>query len=332
MDRKPVIAITMGDPGGVGPEIILKALNTSVVQDSCVPVVVGDMSVLEGAKRALPMSTQVPLRKVSMPGEPTDDAAAVIDLENVRPDELTVGWAGAYAGRASVDYIKRAVELARSGLVDAVVTAPINKETLKMAGLPWPGHTELLAELTGTTDFGMMLAGGGLRVMLATIHCPLKDVPALITRERVFRTINLAWNACVLLGIDNPRIAVAGLNPHGGEGGMFGFEEERFIKPACLDARSEGMNITGPVPPDTLFFKAHKGYFDIVVAMYHDQGLIPLKMLAFGHAVNVTVGLPIIRTSVDHGTAYDIAGKGIADPGSLVEAVRLAAEMAMRRL
>ncbi len=245
--------------------------------------------------------------------------------------ELTPGRAGAYAGRAVVEYIRKAVLLATQGEVAAITTAPINKETLKMAGYSWPGHTELLAELTGTSDFGMMLAGGGLRVIIATIHCALKDVPGLITKDGVLRTIRLAARACRELGIETPRIVVAGLNPHAGEAGIFGDEEILHISPACEQARAEGLAVTGPLPPDTLFYKAKRGDFDIVVAMYHDQGLIPLKMLAFGSAVNVTIGLPIIRTSVDHGTAYDIAGQGIADPASLIEALKMAAQIAENR-
>lgn len=331
MKNKPVIAITMGDPGGVGPEIILKTVGTKAVLDVCRPLIVGDLKVLDEAMTPLAMSRRPKLAAISGPHEDTGDAVGVIDLDNVDLAELTPGRAGAYAGRAAVEYIRKAVELATLGDVAAITTAPINKETLKMAGFRWPGHTELLAELTGVSDFGMMLAGGGLRVIIATIHCALRDVPALITKNGVLRTIRLAARACHELGIESPRIVVAGLNPHGGEGGIFGDEEILHIAPACEQARAEGLSITGPLPPDTLFFKAKRGDFDIVVAMYHDQGLIPLKMLAFGSAVNVTIGLPIIRTSVDHGTAYDIAGQGIADPASLIEALRMAALMAEKR-
>jgi 4-hydroxythreonine-4-phosphate dehydrogenase len=329
--NKPSIAITMGDPGGVGPEIILKSVGTKAVQDACRPLIIGDMKVLGEAMTPLAMSIRPKLTAVSGPYEDTGDAVGVIDLDNVALSELTPGRSGAYAGRAAVEYIRKAVTLASLGDVAAITTAPINKETLKMAGYGWPGHTELLAELTGTSDFGMMLAGGGLRVIIATIHCSLKDVPGLISKDLVLRTIRLAERACHELGIEAPRIVVAGLNPHAGESGIFGDEEILHITPACEQARAEGLAVTGPLPPDTLFYKAKRGDFDIVVAMYHDQGLIPLKMLAFGSAVNVTIGLPIIRTSVDHGTAYDIAGQGIADPASLIEALRMAALMAERR-
>jgi len=330
MKNKPVIAITMGDPGGIGPEIILKALNARVVWDVCQPVIVGDLKILEGVKYSLPVGMHIQLKTVREPDVDTGKAVAVLDLNNVPMDQPTLGQPGAYAGHAVVGYIRKAVELALAGKVSAIVTAPINKETLKMAGYAYPGHTELLAELTGTKDFGMMLVGGGLRVILVTIHCALRDVPGRIDKEIVLKTIRLAVKACHGLGIDRPRIAVAGLNPHAGEAGIFGDEEILHITPACEEARAEGLDVTGPLPPDTLFYKQKKGLYDIAVCMYHDQGLIPLKMLAFGKAVNVTVGLPIIRTSVDHGTAYDIAGKGIADPESLIEAIRLAAEMAGR--
>jgi 4-hydroxythreonine-4-phosphate dehydrogenase len=328
---KPVIAITMGDPGGIGPEIVLKALNSREVVDICRPVVVGDLGVLDEAKRALPISTHIPLVSVDGPGADTAGAVPVIDLVNVRRTDITQGRPGAYAGRAVIGYIEKAVSLALEGSVDAVVTAPISKESLRLAGSPHPGHTEMLAELTRSREFGMMLLGGGLRVILVTIHCPLKDVPAMITKDAVLRTIRLARSACADLGIMRPRIAVAALNPHAGEAGIFGSEEADHILPACDDARALGIDVTGPLPPDTVYYRANKGEFDIVVSMYHDQGLIPLKLLAFDTGVNVTVGLPIVRTSVDHGTAFDIAGKGMADPSSLIEAIHLAAGIAKRR-
>lgn len=331
MSHKPVIAITMGDPAGIGPEIVMKALHAGEVRDCCTPIVVGDLAVFESAKRALPVSTHIALKPIGSPKEDTGDAVGIIDMVNVPRAEHVVGKAGAYAGRAVTEYIEKAVSLALSGEVDAVATAPINKETLKMAGSRFHGHTEMLAELTDTTDFGMMLVGGGLRVILVTIHCALKDVPGRITRESVARTIRLAKRACDEMGIEAPRIAVAGLNPHASDGGMFGDEEFKHIAPACAEAMAEGIDVKGPIPPDTVFYRAKKGEFDIVVCMYHDQGLIPLKMLAFDTGVNVTVGLPIIRTSVDHGTAYDIAGKGIADPASMIEAIKLAAKMAGRK-
>jgi 4-hydroxythreonine-4-phosphate dehydrogenase len=326
-DKKPIIAVTMGDPAGIGPEIILKALNTTEVWEVCRPVVVGDMGVLERARRLMPLSTLIRLKGVEKPIAGDGDYIPVIDLVNVPVTQHRLGEPAAYAGRAAAEYIDRAASMALTGEVDAITTAPINKETLKMAGYGHPGHTEMLAELTSAKDYGMMLVGGGLRVMLVSIHVPLRDAPDLVTKESVLKAVRLAHRGLKSMGVDNPRIAVAGLNPHAGEAGMFGKEEKLHIAPAVAQAIEEGYDVTGPLPPDTVFYKAKNGVFDVVVCMYHDQGLIPLKLLAFGAAVNVTIGLPIIRTSVDHGTAYDIAGKGVADPASLVEALRLAAKM-----
>jgi len=223
-----------------------------------------------------------------------------------------------------VDYIKKAVGLAMEKKVDGIVTAPISKEALKLAGFRWPGHTEMLAEFTGAKEYAMMLVGGPLRVILVTIHTALRNVPDLITKERVFGTILLARKACTMLGIEEPKIAVAGLNPHAGESGVLGNEEIKEIVPAVTLANEQGIAVQGPYPPDVVFHKAYNGDVDMVVCMYHDQGLIPLKMIAFDKGVNVTVGLPIIRTSPDHGTAYDIAWKGVADPSSMREAIKLA--------
>jgi 4-hydroxythreonine-4-phosphate dehydrogenase len=231
----------------------------------------------------------------------------------------------AEGGRACVSYIKKAVEFALSKHVDGIVTAPISKEALKMAGFKWPGHTEMLADLTNTKDYTMMLIGKPLRVILVTIHTALKNVPDLITKSKVLKTIRLAKKACDMLNIRNPRIAVAGLNPHAGEAGIFGNEEFKKIIPAVKEAIKEGIPVSGPYPPDTIFHKAYKGDVDIVVCMYHDQGLIPLKMIAFDKGVNVTIGLPFVRTSPDHGTAYDIAWKGMANPLSMIEAIKVAA-------
>lgn len=325
MEFKPIIAITMGDPAGVGPEIICKAFMGNIMK-IVRPVVIGDAGVMEKTIKSLRFKLQ--LKPIKRPEEtsPKKGVIEIVDLKNV--SGFIPGKPSSVAGRAVYEYIKRVVSLAMKGEIDAIVTAPINKETLKMAGIRYPGHTELLAKLTGTKDFGMMLIGGPLRVILVTTHVALKEVPSLIKKDKVLKTIILAHKAMLDLGIENPRIAVAGLNPHAGEGGIFGKEEKKEIIPAIEKARKKGINAIGPVPPDTLFHKAYKGEYDVVVSMYHDQGLIPLKMLSFGKAVNVTVGLPIIRTSVDHGTAYDIAGKGIADPSSLLEAIKLAVKLA----
>ena len=229
-------------------------------------------------------------------------------------------------------FIRKAVELAELSCIDGIVTAPINKEAINMAGCHFPGHTELLADLTGAQESGMMIIGGPLRIMFVTTHVAIKDLPALLTQAKIEKAIRLAHLALKdLLGIKKPRVGVAALNPHAGEHGLFGDEETRVILPAARAAQAQGIRASDPLPADTLFGKAARGEYDGVVALYHDQGLIPLKLVAFGTCVNLTVGLPIIRTSVDHGTAFDIVGKGIADPGSLIEAITLAATLAKRR-
>jgi 4-hydroxythreonine-4-phosphate dehydrogenase len=306
------LAITMGEPGGVGPEVALRAAREC--RALCTPVLVGDVRVWEAAGELIGVS-------------PRESGFRVLDPRVLDPGEgvsFEKGRPTAGGGRASVQAIRRAVELALTGEVDAVVTAPISKEALRLAGFPWPGHTELLAELTGTATYAMMLVGGPLRVLLVTIHRALRDVPGLITRESVLRSLELARRAAEMLSLAEPRIAVAGLNPHAGEGGLFGDEEISAIAPAVRDARARGIPASGPYPPDTVYHRAAQGEFDLVVSMYHDQGLIPVKLLAFDTGVNVTVGLPFVRTSPDHGTAYDIAWKGEANPSSMLEAVRLA--------
>jgi len=237
----------------------------------------------------------------------------------------------AAAGRAAHDLIVDAVGAAQAGQVEAIATAPVSKEAFALAGLPWKGHTDLLAHLTGTSFVAMMFESPALRVVLATVHVALREVPDLLTQALVERTIALAARELPWFGIASPRLAVAGLNPHAGERGLMGEEERRVLAPAIAAARDAGVNVAGPFPADTVFLRAHRGEFDAVIACYHDQGLIPVKLLAFGQAVNVTLGLPIVRTSVDHGTAFDIAGTGRADPASMVEAVRLAARLAIAR-
>ncbi len=324
-EKAKKLAITMGDPGGVGPEIIVRALLSQKVRECCHPVVIGDRQVMEAALRLV--DGNVGLRTIGTPEEssPSGNTIELIEADSLKA--FKKGKSTAEGGRVCAVYIRTAVELAMAGKIDGIVTAPISKEALKLAGLKWPGHTEMLAELTESDDFGMMLTGGPLRVILVTIHASLKSVPAMITRDRVLKTIRLARKACDMLGIETPRIAVAGLNPHAGEAGIFGDEEIREIMPAVEEAKREGITTSGPFPPDAVFHKAYRGAFDIVVCMYHDQGLIPLKMIAFETGVNVTVGLPFVRTSPDHGTAYDIAWKGKADPSSMIEAVRLAARL-----
>ena len=285
----PRVALTAGDPAGIGPEIVAKAAADAGVRAVCEPVIFG-----------------------------TDPPAAM-------------GEVSAASGRAAYDTIVRAVEAALKGEVDAIATAPVNKLAFSQAGLPWKGHTDLLAHLCGTPRVAMMFHAPELKVVLMTVHVPLRDVPSLITPELVTQTIDLTCAALPQFGVLTPRLAVAGLNPHAGEGGVLGAEDDRVLAPAVAAARARGIDVSGPFPADTVFVRASRGAFDCVLACYHDQGLIPVKLLAFGHAVNVTIGLPIIRTSVDHGTAFDIAGKGVADPGSMIEAVKLAALMAAAR-
>ena len=331
MEKKPLIAITMGDPAGIGPEIIAKVIDSGEIFPLCRPMIVGDAGVMK--KMIEDMHLSIAVHSISSPHEadPGAGRADVLDLKNVNIAKHAWGKPDISSGKAVVEFVKKAVELAMKHEVDAIVTAPLNKEMMNAAGHKYSGHTELFADLTKTKEFGMMFVGGGLRLILATTHLALKDVPRHIKKNSVLKTIRLAHTAMKFFGMDAPRIGVAALNPHAGEGRLFGTEEWDEILPAVIEARAEGINASDPLPADTLLYKARNNYYDIVVAMYHDQGLGPLKMLAFGNAVNVTVGLPIIRTSVDHGTAYDIAGKGCADPASLLAAIDLAAKMAKYR-
>lgn len=317
----------MGDPGGIGPEIIVKVLSRAEIRDYCIPIVVGDKDPIKKALTLL--NLPIKLRIIASPEESKPvrrgESIELIDMGVVK--KFRKGKPTAEGGRASVIYIKKAVELALNKQVYGVVTAPISKQALKMAGFGWPGHTEMISDLTQTKEYAMVLVGGPLRIILVTIHTSLKKVPSLITKDKILKSICFAKRACDMLGIKAPRIAIAGLNPHAGEAGLFGDEEIKKIIPAVKEALKEGIRVLGPYPPDTIFHKAYKGEIDIIVCMYHDQGLIPLKMIAFHEGVNLTVGLPIIRTSPDHGTAYDIAWKGIANPSSMIESIKLAAKL-----
>jgi 4-hydroxythreonine-4-phosphate dehydrogenase len=319
------LAITMGDPGGVGPEVTVKALGSPAVRNICEPIIIGDPSIIEETLSLLKVSLKISV--IQSPEEYKHIKGAINIIGTDDKVEFIKNKPTARGGKACAGFIKKAVELALNGRVDGIVTAPISKEALKMADIQWPGHTEILACLTKTKDYAMMLVGGPLRVILVTIHTALKNVPDLITKQKILKTIRLAKNACEMLNIRKPRIAVAGLNPHAGEAGIFGDEEIKKIAPAIKEAISEGIPVSGPYPPDTIFHKAYKGEVDIVVCMYHDQGLVPLKMVAFDKGVNVTVGLPFVRTSPDHGTAYDIAWTGKANPASMIEAINLAVKL-----
>jgi 4-hydroxythreonine-4-phosphate dehydrogenase len=313
------LAITAGDPGGIGPEVVVKAV--PVVSHECLPVIIGNSAVIEEALSLSGVALRI--REVQDVGEAFPAPGTLWCIDPDSGSAFRKGMTAAENGVAAVGCIRKGAALAVEKKVDALVTAPISKEALNLAGFRWPGHTEMLGEFTGTREYAMMLVGGPLKVILVTIHTSLRNVPGLITKENVLRTIRLAKKASDMLGIERPRIAVAGLNPHAGESGILGTEEREEIAPAVEAAKEEGITAEGPYPPDIIFHKAYNGNVDIVVCMYHDQGLIPLKMIAFEKGVNVTVGLPI-RTSPDHGTAYDIAWKGIADPSSMIEAIRLA--------
>ena len=331
--KKPIVGITSGDPAGIGPEVVVKALLDPAVRGCCRALILGDAHVMDRARQMLRANLEWEIiRQYNGEGDLWSDGPTLLDFGNVPNAAALRPVPDPACGRASVEYVQRAIDLAMAGKIDAIATAPISKEAIGLAGYDFAGHTEILAERTGTAKKVMMLAGGPLRVALVTIHIALAQVPKKLTTEGVLDTITITHDALVsMFGIAKPRIAVCALNPHAGEAGRFGDEEPRLIEPAIKRGQAQGINCTGPFPADTIFFRAAKGNFDAVVAMYHDQGLIPLKLLAFESAVNITLGLPIIRTSVDHGTAFDIAGKGVANPESMIEAIRLAAEFAERK-
>ncbi len=331
-EARPLIAITMGDPAGIGPEICLKALLESDIYRLCRPLVLGTLGMLEQMRDVLRSGQHLQLVSSPTPGRYTLGTVDVLDLADEHPGPFPVGVAAKENGAAAVAYVEKAIGLALSGEVDAIATAPLNKEAMRVAGFPYDGHTELLAVKTGTKVYTMMLASGEFRVFHVSTHVSLRGAIERAKKARVLQVIELAYREIQRLGVAEPRLAVAGLNPHAGEHGLFGDEEIHEIAPAVEEGRARGWNVSGPISPDTVFARAKRGDFDGVVAMYHDQGHIPFKMTEFELGVNVTVGLPIIRTSVDHGTAYDIAGKGVADPKNMVQAIVLAAEMARRRV
>jgi len=314
------IAVTMGDPAGVGPEVVIKALADPEVLAQARWVIVGDAAILADNAARL---------GVRLPGERA--FCELRDLQLLEPRQVRVGQPSAACGRAALEYVRAATEMCLSGEAAAMVTAPLNKEAVVMSGQPFSGHTEYIAELCGVSDSRMLLVGDRLKVVHVSTHVPLRKACEL-DRGRILRTIELGHEAMRSLGVDQPRVAVCGLNPHAGEHGLFGDEDERVIRPAVADAQQAGMRCEGPLPADTTFLKAVRGAYDLVVAMYHDQGHVPMKLLDFEHTVNVSLGLPIIRTSVDHGTAFDIAGKNQADPTNMKAAMKLAAVMAANRL
>jgi 4-phospho-D-threonate 3-dehydrogenase / 4-phospho-D-erythronate 3-dehydrogenase len=323
----PIIAITMGDAAGIGPEIVVKALAHAEVYRQLRPIVIGDARRLADASRRARLSGTI--RSIETVGVAGYEPGVIdcVDLGLI-PEDLPYGRLSPLAGDASFRFIERAVALALAGSVDAICTAPINKEALRAGGHLYPGHTEILAALTNTGEVSMMLTAPGLRVIHCTTHLGLLDAIARIDAGLVDRTIRRGHQALVQAGIAAPRIAVCGINPHAGEHGLFGRgEEELIIEPGVAAARAGGVDATGPLPADTLFYRAMRGDFDLVVAMYHDQGHCPVKVLGLEAGVNITIGLPVVRTSVDHGTAFDVAGTGLADERSMLEALRQAAEL-----
>ncbi len=336
---RPIIAITMGDPAGIGAEVTVRALTHSAVFEQCVPLVIGSGEALADANRFT--GADLTLRQLTSPAEAsgTPGSLEFIDPAPLLPGVYVPGKVSAPCGDAAFQYVVRGIELAKVGDAAAVVTGPINKEALNLAGHHFDGHTEIFARYTETENYAMLLASGSLRVIHVTTHVSLRQACDLVRTPRVLETIRLAQRALNALGIEGGRIAVAGLNPHASDNGLFGDEEDREILPAVEEARAEGLNVTGPLPPDSVFVRALGGEFDIVVAMYHDQGHIPLKLAGFRldpktgkyasmSGINTTIGLPIIRTSVDHGTAFDRAGRGVANEGSMVEAIEVAVQMA----
>lgn len=331
---RPRIGITIGDPAGIGPEVALKAAASHDVLAVCVPILIGDAPYLTRWVQSFQLSCNFAVIQSGESLAVTATAATVpliYSLANL-PASLAMGQEQALAGRAAGEYVEAAVRLCLTGELDALVTAPLNKSALHLGGYPFPGHTEMLAHLTGTQDFAMSFVAPNLRVALLTTHLPLAEVPAQVKKEPLEKLLRLVQRELQQLGFTQPRIAVAALNPHGGEGGLFGQEEATEMLPAIEHCREAfGINVSGPYSGDTIFLRAARGEFDLVVSCYHDQGLIPVKCFAFGEAVNVTLGLPFIRTSVDHGTGFDIAGQGKADPSSMITAIKLAVELWQQR-
>jgi 4-hydroxythreonine-4-phosphate dehydrogenase len=331
MDYRPTIAISMGEPAGIGAEVIVKALADPVLRFKARYIIYGMNELLHYAADIAEFDVfwwrdQFSGRLRSYPHD-----VVVVDYDQYSMLGSAIRAPSKMGGEASMRFCLDAIEAAKSGIADAVVTAPIAKESWKLAGYHFPGHTELFAHQTGSRRFAMMFTGGPLRVVLCTVHVPLMGLWGRLNIGAVFAPIELMHQALVeWFDIPKPRIAVCGVNPHASEHGQFGYEEERIIEPAIFMAREQGIDATGPYPPDTIFLKARDGHFDAVVAMYHDQGLIPVKLLAFDQAVNVTLGLPIIRTSPDHGTAFDIVGKNRANPGSMRAAIELAIDLAVK--
>ena len=341
--ERPILGVSVGDPGGIGPEITLKALNVKDIYEICRPLAVADMGVM---RDALSFSrVDIKLNRINHPSEGLYQHGTidVLDMDNLEPGELKYKQVTAAQGRASFEYVRKVIEMALAEEIDGTVTGPISKEAINAAGFHYAGHTEIYADLTSTRDYAMMLVDGDFRVVHVSTHVSLKEACERVKKDRVLRVINLADSALKQFGIKSPRIAVAGLNPHCGEAGIFGHEDEEEIRPAVEHAIQKGIDANGPLPADTVFSKMKGGMYDVVVVMYHDQGHIPMKLIGFRldqetgawktlAGVNITLGLPIVRASVDHGTAFGKAGEGRANEQSMVEAIRLGTLMANTRI
>ncbi len=337
-DRRPVLGISVGDPGGIGPEITAKALNEKKIYERSRPVVVGDFRVMEDVLKFTDLKLRLnPIDKIQ-DVRGVHCVMDILDLKNMPPYRLRYKEVTADQGKASFEYVAKVIELAMDGTIDGTVTGPINKAAIHAAGHRYAGHTEIYATLTDTRDYAMMLTHGNFRVSHVSTHVSLREACDRVKTDRVLRVIDLTWDALQTFGVSKPRVGVAGLNPHCGEGGMFGQEDDAEILPAVESARRKGYDVEGPIPADTVFSKMKGGMYDAVVVMYHDQGHIPMKFLGFQYdektgqwgemsGVNITLGLPIVRTSVDHGTAFGKAGEGRANPQSMIEAIQLGAKL-----
>lgn len=325
---KPFLGVTMGDPTGAGPEIAVKALCSPEVREVSRPIIVGDSATMRAAVEIVGLPAEVrAIENVDQAEFGAEDVLHVVDLHNVDAQGLVRGRVHPMGGKAAYECVEAAARLALSGAIDGVVTGPLNKEALNRAGYEFSGHTEILAHLCGVTDVVMMLAAGEFRVSHVTTHVSLRRALDLVKKDRILRVLELSDEAARKMEVKEPRLAIAGLNPHAGEGGLFGNEEAEEIVPAVEAGRERGLDVRGPLPPDTVFLRSLGKEFDVAIAMYHDQGHIPMKMVGFDQGVNVTLGLPILRTSVDHGTVFGKAGKGTARPQSMIEAIKLAAVM-----
>ncbi len=331
-NARPIIGITMGDPVGIGPEILVKALKDSTLYTVCKPLILGDSHIIKKALKLLHANNHINIIEDPEQGQYQPNTLDIMDISTIDMNQSDLSQPTIETGTAMQNYITTGIDLALAGRISGLATCPITKTAMKLAGSQFHGHTELLAHRTNAKEYAMMLTGRTLKVILVTIHIPLSRVSASLTTQGILKKIRLAHTSLKdRFNIPTPSIAVAGLNPHAGEESMFGREEEDIIAPAVRLAKEEGLNVSGPLPPDTVFYQAVNGRYDAVICMYHDQGLIPFKLVHFKDGVNTTLGLSIIRTSVDHGTAYDIAWKGIADPSSLMEAVKTAAFQARNK-